>query len=374
MNRDPSENGINPQQNGIGQNRKSKTPEEIEAEIAQTRNVISEDISALSDKLSAENLRAGAKGVMHDAKQEARELVREAKDAAVDSLRSAKDSAVDSLRSAKDSAVESVAEVVHEIGDGARRAGTVTGRFVSTNAIPLGLIGLGVAWLTVSMRRRRTLERDYRYAEFGAPDYGYRRESRGDYEYEASPEVLYDEPTSTTHLGEIGPTQGRTRPPMRRAKQRIADASERAAESIGDVGDKARERLGNAAHRVADAGAQLQSRARERMTDMRYRANELSHDARDGLRRAQVGARDFAEENPLAVGAVAIAAGVGVGLMLPATRRENKLLGPTRSRLMDEGSRLLGEARDTAERVRDTVKDTAKSTAQELKSSLADPR
>jgi hypothetical protein len=64
MNRDPSQNGINPQQNGIAQNRKSKTPEEIEAEIAQTRNVISEDINALSDKLSAENLRAGAKGVM----------------------------------------------------------------------------------------------------------------------------------------------------------------------------------------------------------------------------------------------------------------------------------------------------------------------
>lgn len=357
MNRDPSENGINPQQNGIGQNRKSKTPEEIEAEIAQTRNVISEDINALSDKLSAENLRASAKGVMHDAKQEAKEFVREAKDAAVDSL-----------RSAKDSAVESVAEVVHELGDGARRAGTVTASFVSANAIPLGLIGLGVAWLTVSMRRRRTLEQDYRYSEFGAPDYGYRRELRGDYEYEAYPDVLYDEPTSTTHLGEMGPTQGRTRPPLRRARQRIADIPGRAAEGIADVRDQARERLGNAAHRVAEAGSHLQSRARERMTDMRYRASELSHDARDGLRRAQVGARDFADENPLAVGAVAIAAGIGVGLMLPATRRENELLGPTRSRLMDEGSRLLGEARDTAERVRDT----AKSTAQELKSSLTD--
>jgi hypothetical protein len=103
---------------------------------------------------------------------------------------------------------------------------------------------------------------------------------------------------------------------------------------------------------------------------LRYRASDLSHEAREKMYRAQIGARDFAQENPLAVGAVAVAAGVGVGLMLPATRRENELLGPTRSRLMDEGSRLLGEAKETAER----VKDTAKSTAQELKSSLTESR
>ncbi len=363
MNRDPSQNGINPQQNGIAQNRKSKTPEEIEAEIAQTRNVISEDINALSDKLSAENLRAGAKGVMHDAKEEAREFVREAKDAAVDSL-----------RSAKDSAVESVAGVVHDIGHGARRVGSVTGNFVSANAIPLGLIGLGVAWLTVSMRRQRTLEADYRYSEFGAPDYGYRRELRGEYDYEAYPDVLYDEPTSTTHLGETGPTPVGGRPPLRRARQRIAGATGRAAEKVGAVRDGARERIGNAAHRVAEAGSQLQSRARDGMTHLGHRASDLGHDARYRLERAQVRTRDFANENPLAVGAVAIAAGVGVGMMLPSTRRENELLGPTRSRLMDEGSRLLGEARETAGRLKDTVTDTAKSTAQELKSSLSESR
>jgi len=360
MNRDPNQNGINPQ-NGIGQNapRKSKSPEEIEAEIAQTRSVITDDINALGDKLSAENLRASAKGVIHDAKLEAQEFVREAKDAAVDSL-----------RSAKDSAVESVAGVVHEIGDGARRAGSVTTRFVSANAIPLGLIGVGVAWLTMSMRRQRALEYDYTYGEFGARDYGYRRQYRADYDYEAYPDVLYDEPTSSTHLGETGPAQSRTRPPMRRARQRVADASGRAVEGIGEVRNQARERIGNAAHRVAEAGSELQTRARERMSDLGHRAGELSHDARDQLHRAQVGARDFAQENPLAIGAVAIAAGIGVGMMLPATRRENELLGPTRSRLMDEGSRLIGEARETAER----VGRTARSTAQEVKSSLTEPR
>lgn len=338
-----------PHQNGIGQNgNKRKTPEEIEAEISQTRSVITEDINALGDKLSPDKLRESARGVLHDAKEEAKDFVRETKEAAVGSLRDAKDSAIDSLRSAKDTAVETVSETMHEISDQARRAGGVTARFVGDNAIPLSLIGIGVAWLTLGMRRRRAIQRDSLH--------------ESDYEYELLPyEGDYERPPSSVHLGETGGVSRRSRAGAARA--RVGEATHRASERLGNATEHARGRIGSAAARVADAGSELRSQAHDRAVELRERAVELGHGAQERLHRAQVGARDFAHDNPLAVGAVAIAAGVGVGLMLPTTRRENRLMGGTRAR-------LTHEARDTVERVTSAAKDTAR----EVKAAITEQR
>jgi len=61
---------------------------------------------------------------------------------------------------------------------------------------------------------------------------------------------------------------------------------------------------------------------------------------------------DFAEQNPLAVGALALVAGVGVGMLLPSSQRENRLLGETRDRLVSDAQR-------TASRFGETVKNSA---------------
>ena len=44
----------------------------------------------------------------------------------------------------------------------------------------------------------------------------------------------------------------------------------------------------------------------------------------------------YLEENPLAVGAVALALGAAVGFAIPSTRYEDQLLGETRARLVDQ--------------------------------------
>src|SRR5687767_9830529 len=110
-----------------------RDPDAIEAEIAETRNAISERLNAIGDKLSPEHI-----------KEEARDLIGEAKEAAVEKL-----------REVKESALESVSETVHEVGDRARRAGVATYDYARSNAIPLGLIGLGVGLLIMSSNRRR---------------------------------------------------------------------------------------------------------------------------------------------------------------------------------------------------------------------------
>ncbi len=57
-------------------------------------------------------------------------------------------------------------------------------------------------------------------------------------------------------------------------------------------------------------------------------------------------------ENPLAVGAVAVAAGTAVGLMLPSTKFENEYIGETSERLVDKAQEV---ARGAIDKVQDAA-------------------
>ncbi len=273
---------------------RKKTAEELEAEIHQTRSAISEDIKALGEKLSPESLKQGAKEVLRDAKEEA----------------------TDMLRTAKDHAIESVTETMSELGDRARHAGHVTGDFVSANAVPLALIGIGAGWLALTMRRQRSLASGRPYARSG-----WQEQASGWSREEA---VL---------------------------ESRAHQLADKTKEAVGELRDHASETLGA-----------VRSRVKETATDLGHRASELSHDARGRFDAVQHNTRDFARENPVAVGALAIAAGVGIGLLLPMTRQENRMMGPTRDR-------LLGEAKQTAQR----VGRTAREAAQDLREAIVEP-
>ena len=62
----------------------------------------------------------------------------------------------------------------------------------------------------------------------------------------------------------------------------------------------------------------------------------------------------------LAVGALAVASGVGVGLLLPGTRKEDELFGSARDR-------LVSEAKETAQEVGQTVKSTAQEAGEKVR-------
>jgi hypothetical protein len=72
---------------------------------------------------------------------------------------------------------------------------------------------------------------------------------------------------------------------------------------------------------------------------------------KDQTQRAGSTIHDAVQENPLAVGAVALAIGAAVGLAVPVTRRENQLMGEARDRLVDQVQASAGEAVETAQRV-----------------------
>jgi len=344
-----------------------KTREQIEQEIERTRSALSNDIHALGEKLSPEHIKENAKEVIREAKSAAAESIREARSAATDSLRDVKDAAVGSLREAKDKTFETVSDTVHVIGRSAQRATSVTGEFVGAHAVPLALVGLGVGWLMLSMNHQRRRESDRYLASRYDRDYD--RAPRGSFadsewdRYDDSYGDSYSRRQMSTIADEARQRAGNF---AHEAQRRAGSIAHRAAEGLDETRSQVRETVQAARSRVdgtlsdlREQASNLRQHAAEIGGDLRGQAADLGHQAYDQIQRVQERTVDFAEQNPLAVGALALVAGVGVGMLLPHTRREDRLLGETRDR-------LIGDAQRTASRLGETVK----SSASELRGAL----
>jgi ElaB/YqjD/DUF883 family membrane-anchored ribosome-binding protein len=268
-----------------------RDPREIEAEIAQTRAEISERLHEIGGKLRPVNVRE------------------EAKEAVAGGITGVKEAAMEKLRETKEHMVESVSEKVHLARDRARDAGSATVSFARENPVPLALIGIGLGWMWVSARRR-SMDRKWRPP-------AYREEYAGEY-------------AGTEGYGESY-EPGRVRQAAESTRERAEEVASRAAQRVEHGVQQAREK----AHE-----------AREKARELGHRASELGH-------RAEARVEEFVSENPLAVGAAALAAGVGIGLLVPRTRRENRLFGGARER-------VVGDVRESFQEVGRAVSDTAR--------------
>lgn len=282
-------------QNGHGNTNSDneKTPEEIQLEIARTRTAITEDLLALSEKLSPQHLRESAREVMRDAREEAKEVLKEAKDAAIGSL-----------RDVKDRALNTVNDTVTGIGTQARKAGTLTVDFVSANAVAISLLGIGAGWLVWALRHRKRLEGDeyaYRYEHYSYPTESY----AGD---------------ASAHSGEgyDEPRQGR----LARTQDAVRSVASRASRAV----DAAREQVRHASSGLGE------------------HAGSVGRRAGGGLRSAARRSRDVAGDNRLAVVGLTIAAGLGIGLLLPISERPRRAIRRAGERALDRGARLGRDA------------------------------
>ena len=97
---------------------------------------------------------------------------------------------------------------------------------------------------------------------------------------------------------------------------------------------------------VRETASDLANRSTQALSDLGTKAKNTASTV--GTRFEQV-----LHNNPLAVGAVAVAAGTAVGLMLPATRIESEYIGET-------GERLVDRVEDVARGALDKVQDAAR--------------
>ena len=264
--------------------------EQLRAEIEDTRAEMSQTINEIQERLSPEHLMGQVK-----------ETVREATIGKVERV-------MDKVGETISGVTEPALEVAGRAGTVIKDAGTSVGNSVWRNPIPIALIGLGIGML--AMRRYRgddystTSEAFRTRRSYGKGRYGYGRSL-------AETEGL--DRTSGTTYGTGGATYGTK-----------TSALDQARETAGDLASRSTEALNN-----------LGSRARESASAVSWR---FSHMLR---------------ENPLAVGAVAVAAGTAVGLVLPSTRFESEYIGET-------GERLVDKAEEVARGALDKVQDAAK--------------
>jgi ElaB/YqjD/DUF883 family membrane-anchored ribosome-binding protein len=125
-----------------------------------------------------------------------------------------------------------------------------------------------------------------------------------------------------------------------------------ARETLSGVKGRVTDAAGNALNKVSGAVDTAYTGAGEMVSKARVRAGELGTQAYDVY-------DHYLEENPLAVGAVALAVGAAVGFAIPSTRYEGELLGDAREQLMSK-------AQDTASHLLDQAKQVVSEAGQNL--------
>lgn len=298
----------------IDTTRGSKNPGAIADDIRETRAEMDETIDALSAKLDPSN------------------LADQAKDAITSS---AKDYGSQILDTVKDS---SVLDTIKE------------------NPVPAIAVGLSVAWLLSKMGESEAdRHRHERYVATGDPYYAPRRRGYGRYEEIDVRGYAYDPYTGArTGSGSGG--------------------------SDDSLLDKAKDAASDAVDTVKDKASDLADSAKDRASDLTSGAGDRTHRAGGQLQRYERRAESWLDrqmtQNPLAVGAVALAAGALVGLSIPETNFEDDLMGEQADAVKDRaGSAAAGtieKARDVATDVAEKAGAEARKVADDAKSKAKD--
>ncbi len=113
-------------------------------------------------------------------------------------------------------------------------------------------------------------------------------------------------------------------------------------------------------------GHQVQDYAGQTREQLAYAGQEVQHYAEQAGAQLQHSLQD----NPLIFGGIALGIGALLGLALPATRRENQLMGSTRDQVMDSAKTVLHEAQDRAEHVMAEVQPKLEETAHKVADDL----
>jgi ElaB/YqjD/DUF883 family membrane-anchored ribosome-binding protein len=286
------------------------------ARIEQTRSEMGETIDAIKEKLNPQTLAQQAKETVREATIG---RAQEAASSAVDTAKEAVSGAVDTAREVVSGAVDTAREAMSNVGETARDAGSTMMETIRRNPAAVGLIGIGLSWLWMSSRQERTsrpfMDRRYAYDEL-----------RGT---ETAPR--YD-----TMAGYAGASEGAT--------ERRGDG---ATARVGETLREAREKVGEVAGQVQEKAGQFVSRAQDQVSQLGTQATVQAQRAEDAFQR-------MLYQNPVAAGAVALGLGAALGLVIPETEKENRMMGEARDQLVD---RVQEKAQDVTQKVQSVAQE-----------------
>jgi ElaB/YqjD/DUF883 family membrane-anchored ribosome-binding protein len=328
----------------IETNTSEDAPEETEhlrAKIEETRSQMGETIDAIQEKLSFQNI-----------SDQVKESVSEHISSAIET---AKDTVYDAtIRKAGDF-MQSMNKSVNKGLDEISKSEAVS--IMRANPLALSLIGLGVGLLLMNGYKKKST---YRYADGSSGGH----QGKGAY---ASGGAAYS-----------GGNRGNQPSMLKSAQDKITGTATSAYESVGNVAGSAYDSVSNVAGSTIDTVSGAATSAYSSVTGAATNAYSSATDYA-GKAYEKVGdfgsqAREqydyYIEENPLAVGAVALALGAAVGMALPSTRVEGQLMGEHKQQLLQKAQDTAGELVDRVKQVateaQKTITDEVKTQAQDL--------
>lgn len=172
----------------------------------------------------------------------------------------------------------------------------------------------------------------------------------------------------------------KSQPLPRRLQERASVGKEHLMESASEARDSLRDAAHHAKEQTMDRLGDAKHSAEERLDQARTSLHERAESARstlhDGAEKTREVYQSLLEENPLLLAAVAAALGLSIGMLLPATEPEDRVLGPTRDGLLDQARAIVDNARQAAvESLRfgaENVKAHLEEAANEAKATLSD--
>ena len=147
----------------------------------------------------------------------------------------------------------------------------------------------------------------------------------------------------------------------------VSDAGHSVASGARDFTSSTADRAAQLRRRLAEGTEDLSEAARERViaareSAVRARASAASY-GREGRDRAV----DIFEDQPLVVGALALAVGAAIGAALPRSRTEDRYMGQHRDQLMADAERIFAEEKSKLGKVAQAASDEAKKVLRETK-------
>jgi hypothetical protein len=327
----------------------SDAPEDVREDIEQTRAEMSETLDAIQDRLDPEALTEQAKDRAQEVAEHAIEQAKAAAmEAAEHAIQKTKEAVLDAAGQAR-TALR--AATVGKVEDMARDAGETAGGWRSTametvKAHPLAatVAGLSLGWLflnrssgTPSPAPRRQWDSGDMRRPYAAGAGAYASAATGD----------------SRKRGDSGGGLG----------EQLHDAQHATGQAVGRVQDKAGDLYGQAQEATGQAVGQVQETAGHVVDQVQETAGQVADQVQEQATRAQSFLQRQLAENPLAVGAAAVALGAALGATLGTTPREDRLMGDLRDRLMGRAQAATQETMEKVERVVGRVTDEAKDVA-----------
>jgi ElaB/YqjD/DUF883 family membrane-anchored ribosome-binding protein len=310
---------------------------ELRQGIERTRTEMSATIDAIQEQLNPQHIA-----------EQVREQVRHQFDEAKATVR--------------DATLGKAEAIMRDAGDTMNEARYSLMDTVRQNPIPAAMVGIGLGWLFMnrnSGRPRHMTRYDERY--------------RGRMVYAPSHPAYPGEAMAMYPAG-----RREDEGMIERGQRRVGETAHRAQEATGEAVSRAQEAVGGAAHRVQDAAGSAVNRVQDAAGSAVNRVQDVAEGAAHRVqdmsstvasqtayqtRRAEDRLRQALRENPIGVGAVALAIGTAVGLAIPETERERQLMGEARDSLVERAQEAAAETIDKVQRVAEETLHSAEETA-----------